>query len=190
MNDIDIDEMLAGLMYRLKPAKRKALIKKALKVVIANNKKRITAQKNTDNSEYEKRKQKTGQSLVKANVGGEIKYFTANAIKKGSRNTKLEMNGYQLYFANKQIEYIRKFKKNNKKMLTGFKKYISILELNQQMGMGGFHKKALGLAKVHQFGLTDSHNMKMPERELMGLSESDKEQVINLFIDSVFGENK
>ena len=133
---LNLDDLLAGLLWKLKPSKRKALIKQALRLVLKNNKQRIRQQQNVDGSSYTPRKPRKN--------------------------------------------------KTKKKMLIGFIPHLKILEATANQGKAGIIKKSLGLATIHHHGLTDKQGQEMPERQLMGLSDQDKEIVMDLFINAVF----
>jgi len=174
-------EELMGIMH---PALRKKAIRKALQYVRKVNKKRITTQKNADGTAYKARKQSinVGKHRVHyTNADGEEKSVVGrvSSCRRSNTLTITFDDGTAFHVDKSQVIKKKKVRANNKKMLTGFRKFLMLKMYGADKGVLGFKKPARRLARKHNFGDGDAN---LPARILMGLSEQDKLEAMRIML--------
>lgn len=199
MNDLSaLDKSLNDLIARMRPAARKRAIRRALAHLRTLNRTRIRAQTNADGSPYAPRKKNTneGKSSFVYRKNTDFNYLNKERtfigdvhVKKNSYITLRFSDGRFIRLKRDNILKQSKVKKKRKKMLVGFARLLRTNSFGADKGVLNYKSGAVKLARTHHFGMRKPSGETLPARQLMGMSDSDKREAMQIMINSLLNED-
>ncbi len=189
LNTDEINEILEYFIAAMRPSQMKAIMLRVGRYLRDKNKKRITAQVNSDGSPYRPRKKITSPGSMKTATfqynGGAHKVFVIRETAKGLLGFYVRKDSGTNYrwFTKAKMSEVKYGRVNaGKKMLTGFRKNLKVKASTDQGGTGAkLYYQAGKAAYTHHLGLVEN-GVQYPARQLLGLSEEDKLEAINLIM--------
>ena len=194
-----LENDLKQLLATTSPAYRKKLAGKLAKAIRDDQQKRIRRQKNPDESDYEPRKRKVLRSQKKLRFiyRGEVRRLRNWQASKGRRGRTItgfdeDKNAVRTFYRGDIEQFLdidfSSVKRTSGRSTPMFRRlrtahYLKI-KTTSDSAVVGFQGKAAAIARAHQYGLEDSINTlaktRYPKRELLGLSEHERLQLLEL----------
>ncbi|MEX9781103.1 phage virion morphogenesis protein [Providencia manganoxydans] len=201
-----LDDELKRLLATTSNAYRKRLTTKLAKAIRADQQKRIRSQKNPDGTAYEPRKRRVlrAKQQIRFIHRGQVRTLRSWQGSKGKRGKTLtgfdEDRGAVRTFYRADIERyfdinVSEVKRSTKRKAPMFQRlrtaHFLRMHSTADSAVVGFQGKAAAIARQHQYGLEGSINelarARYPKRELLGLSERERLDLIDLIYHDLVG---